>query len=138
MGRILFSLSISVFLSILISYYWRVQTMPYFLSITARSSTDSFSQVYFDTGGGYSENKSTTVPLNTSITFEELIFPLPKKIIRNLRFDPLTTDGSLTIKYATLYGRNKTNGENEMLHQFDLSKFHSINEVSSLGLILET
>ena len=83
MGRILFSLCISVFLSILISYYWRVQTMPYFLSITARSSTDSFSQVYFDTGGGYSENKSTTVPLNTSITFEELIFPLPKKLIRN-------------------------------------------------------
>ena len=130
MGRILFSLCISVFLSILISYYWRVQTMPYFLSITARSSTDSFSQVYFDTGGGYSENKSTTVPLNTSITFEELIFPLPKKIIRNLRFDPLATDGSLTIKYATLYGRNKANGENEILHQFDLSKFDSINEVT--------
>ena len=104
--------------------------MPYYLNIVGKSSTETIAQVFFDTGKGYSQADSATIPLSPSNTFEELVFPLPTEIIRNLRFDPLLSAGSVEIQRVTIRGRKKIDGKYEILHEFDLNSFNPINEVN--------
>ena len=89
------------------AYYWRLHSMPYYLSVIGKSSTGSGVQAFYDTGKGYNEADSATIPLSPSNTFEELVFPLPTEIIRNLRIDPLSSSGSVEIQRATIRGRKK-------------------------------
>lgn len=112
------------------AYYWRLHSMPYYLSIIGKSSTETIAQVFYNTGKGYSEADSATIPLSPSNTFEELVFPLPTEIIRNLRIDPLSSSGSVEIQRATIRGRKKISDEYEILHEFDLNSFNPINEVN--------
>jgi len=128
--RILGFTALSVLTSMTCAYYLRLHSMPYYLSIVGKSSTDSIAQVFYDTGKGCNEADSTTIPLSPSSTFEELVFPLPTVIIRNLRFDPLSSAGSFEIQRATIRGRKEISGEYEVLHEFDLNSFNPVNEVN--------
>jgi len=130
MKRILGFTALSILTAMVCAYYWRIHSMPYYLSIVGKSSTETIAQVFFDTRKGYNEADSATIPLSPSNTFEELVFPLPTEIIRNLRIDPLSSAGSVEIQRATIRGRKKISDEYEILHEFDLNSFNPINEVN--------
>jgi 2-polyprenyl-3-methyl-5-hydroxy-6-metoxy-1,4-benzoquinol methylase len=130
MKQILGFTALSILTAMICAYYWRIHSMPYYLSIVGKSSTETIAQVFYNSGDGYNAAESATTPLSPSNTFEELVFPLPTEIIRNLRFDPLLSAGSFEIQRATIRGRKKIRGEYEILHEFDLNSFNPINEVN--------
>jgi hypothetical protein len=130
MKQILGFTALSILTAMICAYYWRIHSMPYYLSIVGKSSTETIAQVFYNSGDGYNVAESATTPLSPSNTFEELIFPLPTEIIWNLRFDPLLSAGSFEIQRATIRGRKKIRGEYEILHEFDLNSFNPINEVN--------
>jgi len=128
--RIIFFSFLSIMIAMACAYYWRIHSMPYYLSIVGKSSTETIAQVFYNSGDGYNVAESATTPLSPSNTFVELIFPLPTEIIWNLRFDPLLSAGSFEIQSATIRGRKKISDEYEILHEFDLNSFNPINEVN--------
>ena len=125
MRRILGFTALSILTAMACAYYWRLHSMPYYLSITGKSSTDSIAQVYYDAGNGYREEYSVKTSVNKSTTFETLIFALPAQKIKSLRLDPLASEGIMEIKEATV------NDSNKILHEFDLrSNFKAVNDIS--------
>jgi len=127
--KFLFPLILSLLISGICSFFWRVQTMPYHFSIIVQSSSEYVARLFIDTGEGYNEGKSKSVTLNDSNSFKEYTFPLPKKRIHHLRLSPFSTSGHIILKQAAIRGRDKINGEYEVLHEFNMSSIRSINEV---------
>ncbi len=77
------------------------------LTLEMASSTPSVAQVFFDTGFGYSEGQSSTavVTSNSLAYFQSLSFNMPEADIRKLRFDPLTSAGTVVVRdVAVRYG----------------------------------
>ena len=112
------------------AFYERLETMPYYLSIVYKSSLESETQVFFNTGDGYNEEQSVTYPIFTSNSFEELIFPMPTKEILNIRIDPLIKSGTLEIERIVVKGRKKNHGKFEFFHDFDLKSLVPTKDVS--------
>lgn len=93
--------------------------MPYFLKIKYKSSVQSVTQLFYDTGKGYNEKESVKYPVSGSNSFEEMIFRLPTKKIFGLRLDPLINEGEFHIKSAHVCGREKLKTNYKILHEFN-------------------
>ena len=124
MKRIFLFNALSLFTAMICSYYWRLDSMAYYLRLVAKSSTDSEAQVFYDIGKGFREEDSVKLIVKKSIGFRQLSFPIPAGPINGLRFDPLDCGGTLEIKQITIEGaegvmhkldpRNVLNPINEM------------------------
>jgi 2-polyprenyl-3-methyl-5-hydroxy-6-metoxy-1,4-benzoquinol methylase len=126
--KLLSTFILSILISCVCSYFWRTQSMPYHLSIIVQSSSDYVAQLFIDAGEGYSKAMPESVGSNNSNIYKEYTFPLPTRKIYHLKLNPFLTTGSIILKEATIRGRNKINGQYEVLHKFDLHSFRSINE----------
>jgi len=75
------------------------------LTLEMSSQVASTAQVFYDTGSGYSESESRTAEVRSNVSnqFSTLTFNLPDGI-RRLRFDPLTTAGSFTVRNFEVHG----------------------------------
>jgi hypothetical protein len=62
------------------------------------ASANGSAVLYVDTGMGYSELETARSSVRGDGQFHTYTFSLPVKTIYKLRFDPLATDGSVSIK----------------------------------------
>ena len=72
-------------------------TSPPVLLVQMSSTVYSRAQVYYDAGSNMSEDQSSSTPVRPSDTLREYRLPLPNKVIKYLRFDPLTCPGTIVI-----------------------------------------
>ena len=121
---------LALFLSGTLAYLLRLNSMPYFLVITYKSSVESATQLFYDTGNGYNAKESITYQVSPSKSFEKLNFSLPRKRIQNLRIDPLINEGLFQIKKVVIKGRHKIQDDYEILHEFDVKSFKAIQDIS--------
>ncbi len=70
------------------------------LRMSVSAQLPSMAQLFYDTGAGYNEAESRKVLVSASSLgdFQKLDFELPSKNISGLRFDPLTTHGTIIIR----------------------------------------
>ncbi len=78
------------------------------LTLEMAASAPSAAQLFYDIGNGFNQTDSDTVPISTGSlsSFQTLSFPLPEKTLLRLRFDPLTTAGSIVIRNIAIRNRN--------------------------------
>lgn len=116
---------VMVIFSCISSLFLRYYTMKpeYFLSIHCKSSIDSITQVFFDTGSGFNQVDSSARQIFSSDEFKELTFFLPPRRISRLRLDPLPTEGEFQIREAAIVRSGGPNGEHEILHRINLEAF---------------
>jgi hypothetical protein len=77
------------------------------LRIQIYSSVGSQAQLFWDTGAGYNEKESSTEivsPPSWSHSYQTLSYQLPDKAIRGLRFDPITSEGSVSLRDVEIRG----------------------------------
>ena len=76
----------------------------YSLVVTMTSTRDGHLQVFYDDGGGYSEQRSATVSLLPTQQSHEYRLALPAGRYRRLRMDPGTVGGRYEIERAEIVG----------------------------------
>src|SRR5579883_1207852 len=84
-------------------------------------------QIYYDSGSGFSELDSTTVPLEKSERPVSYRLSLPPGRYRALRFDPIDRDGTVTIADAKI-----VDGRGRPVRQLPFSQFQPLHEIQSL------
>jgi hypothetical protein len=84
-------------LSALLLHLW---SSPPMVEIEMSSSVVSRAQVYWDIGAGMSESESSSLPVWGGDKFQLLRFPVPFGVVKALRFDPLTSPGTIVIRKA--------------------------------------
>ena len=92
------------------------------------SSVSSLAQAFFDTGKGFNQLESTTVPIAAGSTAQTLVFPLPTALVRALRFDPLTVPGTVHL-HSAVVRRSDTRAA---LRVLDLHEATALNEIARL------
>src|SRR4051812_21618592 len=96
-GRIVlwatFAIGICLFVPVL-------QGPTYRLALELASSAPSTSQLFYNTGEGFTEADSASAPVNATgpAAYQHLSYSLPRKSVIALRFDPITTEGTITIR----------------------------------------
>jgi hypothetical protein len=73
-----------------------------YLHIEMNSFMDDTAKVYYDLGQGLSENDSQAMKVIGDQRFHVYKFMIPQGVTRPIRFDPLTNQGSVTIKKMEL------------------------------------
>jgi 2-polyprenyl-3-methyl-5-hydroxy-6-metoxy-1,4-benzoquinol methylase len=129
MNRIPALVFLSAILAATCSYFWRLESMPYFLEFEAKTSSNYTSQLFVDYGNGYSEEGSVKQQILPSNAFKKIRFYLKSKEINFLRFDPFISDGEMEIKSICIRGRKQILNEYEIHHEFDISQLRAIQNV---------
>jgi hypothetical protein len=86
-------------------------------------------QLFYDTGEGFSERESVTSNVVGDFQFHTHDFALPCKTIKNLRFDPLTTSGIVSINSIAV-----VNGFGKSLASIDLHALRPANQIRAFDL----
>ena len=84
--------------------------------------------MFYDLGNGFVERHSIIKKISNKDN-SELDFKLPAKKIYGLRFDPMTSEGSLVIKKISLCGKSFHNGEYKVLHQYELKNLKAVQQI---------
>lgn len=119
---------IGLSIGLVITYYSKIQSTPYHLVINCVANNIANSQLFFNIGEGYIERHSNVKIVEQNQT-RELNFKLPLKKIYGLRFDPMSSDGSMEIRNITIQGKGNANNENIIFHKFDLKNLLAVQEV---------
>lgn len=114
------------FLSVLLSLYLYMAKPEVELMVDMASSVPSQAQLFYDTGTGFVETDSATIPVHSSSleSFENLTFSLPVKSLFNLRFDPLMNPGQVVIRSVAIRNRGK------VIEKIAVSKLVPMNQMS--------
>jgi 2-polyprenyl-3-methyl-5-hydroxy-6-metoxy-1,4-benzoquinol methylase len=120
--------TIGLSIGLVITYYSKIQSTPYHLVINCVANNIVNSQLFFNIGEGYIERHSNVKVVEQNQT-GELNFKLPLKKIYGLRFDPMSSDGSMEIRNITIQGKGNANNENIIFHKFDLKNSLAVQEV---------
>ncbi|MFL6462843.1 MAG: hypothetical protein ACJ73N_00345 [Bryobacteraceae bacterium] len=98
------------------------------LRLQISSSTASTAQLFSDRGRGYNELDSIAIPIDAESPnqFEKLTFKLPGATIYSLRFDPITTEGTILVKNVKI-----TAGSRDVL-EIAPSQIVPLNQVRSI------
>lgn len=120
--------TIGLSIGLVITYYSKIQSTPYHLVINCAANNIANSQLFFDIGEGYIVRHSNVKLVEQNQT-GELNFKLPLKKIYGLRFDPMSSDGSMEIRNITIQGKGNANNENIIFHKFDLKNLLAVQEV---------
>lgn len=96
---IIFLISLFIVLAVM---SWRVwflnsQRSSCYFHVVMKSSAADEAKLYYDTGSGLSEKEPAGVRTHGDQQFHDYWFQLPHGKIRNLRFDPLTVGGTVTV-----------------------------------------
>src|SRR3954468_24475 len=123
-GRIVlgatFAIGVGLFVPVL-------QGPTYRLSFEMASSTPSTSQLFYNTGEGFTEAESASAPVNATgpASYQHLSYSLPRKSVIALRFDPTTTEGTITIRNVEI------DGPNGVVMRIDPDQIISLNQIKS-------
>ena len=110
------------------TFYSTKKNQTYFLLITGKFDINATSQLFFNIGEGYIERHSNVKIVEQNQT-GELNFKLPLKKIYGLRFDPMSSDGSMEIRNISIQGKGNAHNENIIFHKFDLKNLLAVQEV---------
>jgi hypothetical protein len=99
------------------------------LAVEMQSSEASQAKVYFDTGSGFNERESATQSVPADSASHLLLFPLPEKAVRSIRFDPLEIGGVVQIRAAAIQKPHSR----ARVRELDLTKIVALNEIQSLA-----
>ena len=128
-GPVICALVIAVFLS---GIYARIRyrdVSSFFLQISMISSVDGTAALYFDTGNGYSDREVEQSFIQLSHQYLEYDFPLPRKTVQSLRFDPLQTSGEVAIRSITVI-----NSFDKSRFPIDLHQLRPLHQIQSFDL----
>jgi len=100
-----------------------------YLRITMKSSVDSIAQVFYDIGDGLNEKDSISCTVSKNRGLQVLRFPLPKKPIQYIRFDPLNAEGSFAVQEIQLVDES-----DRLIRTIDLQAVKPLHQISSIGI----
>ncbi len=72
-----------------------------FVKISMRSSVNTVAQLFYDTGKGFNEQDAVVISIPGG-KYTALFFPLPRKPIQKLRFDPVNRESKFEIRYIRI------------------------------------
>lgn len=116
-------------LYLLCVFYLHSKVSSCFLKVSIKATSAEKAQLYFDTGHGFSEGQSAVLLVNSVDSFGQYRFPLPQGIIYNLRFDPPSTDGTLTIKKIIV-----TDGLGRIIRHIPLYQLYPLHQIEKFKL----
>ena len=74
----------------------------FYLFFEVKASEPTSTQVYLDLGNGYQESYSFRVKMDSSNSYTQLRFKLPKQDIAGIRIDPMGRKGKFSIRNVAL------------------------------------
>jgi hypothetical protein len=98
------------------------------LVVEMQASESSQAKVFYDTGAGFNEVESATRSIPADNAIHRLLFPLPTKPVRSIRFDPLEVTGLVQIRAVFI----EKSDSDILLLQLDTSKIAPANEIRSV------
>lgn len=128
-GFVFFAFVIAVILTAIYARILYRDAYSFFLQISMISSVDGTAALYLDTGKGYSEREVVLNSVQRGDQFRAYDFPLPRKTIHNLRFDPLQIRGVVAIKSVTVI-----NGFFKSRLPIDLRALRPAHQIKALDL----
>ena len=96
-GCLLCAFVVALFLSLIQARLLCHDASSFSLQISMNASVHGNAVLYVDTGAGFSEVETARSSVKGDGQFHAYPFSLPVKTIYNFRFDPLATDGSVSI-----------------------------------------
>jgi hypothetical protein len=99
------------------------------LAIEMQSNAASQAKVFFDTGAGFNERESESRSIPADLSDHTLLFPLPAKAVRSIRFDPLEISGVVRIHAIAIQKPDS----HARLRQMDLSRVEALNEIQNIA-----
>lgn len=112
------------------SYWWVRYYYPeinrLYFQVWIKTSVPDSARLYYDIGKGLSEEHAIGVPLNSDGLFHRYRLPLPDGPIQNLRFDPLTGHGIVSIK-----GIEIVNGLGWRVYLVGLQQLHPVFQIKT-------
>jgi hypothetical protein len=103
-------------------------TGQYSLEVRLSSPASGNVQVYYNTGSGYRESDSSRMPIVPGPAEGTYRLPLPFGTFSQLRFDPIDSDGTVTIASARII-----DGNGNEVRAIGLNQFAPLNEIQSLN-----
>lgn len=100
-----------------------------FLRITMSSTVSGFSQIFYDLGGGLHEAHSSIVRVQGDHAFHEYKYPIPSQAINYFRFDPLTDEGSVTIRRLEV-----CDWQEKVISSYPLSILKPLNQIRAFAM----
>ncbi|MEO6569236.1 MAG: hypothetical protein ABIO94_10785 [Opitutaceae bacterium] len=98
-----------------------------YLEITCASDTSGTVQIYYDAMSGINEMESIHWPISPTRNTYTYTFPLPDAPITELRIDPLSGGGALTIRQMRIIDRRGT-----QIQRFTKDHFIALHEISAI------
>lgn len=128
-GSLYCALVIAVIISAIHARFLYRDARSFSLQISMSSSVTGEAVLYLDTGGGFSERETARSNVEGDNQFHTYNFSSPLKTIYNLRFDPLTTSGIVSINSIAV-----VNGFGKSLASIDLHALRSANQIKVFDL----
>ncbi len=110
------AVAITVFVVLLVAIHMHQGFfLPTKLLIEVQSVTDTYQQVFYDSGHGYNEAESIRLPLKGSSSFETMSFSLPGIKINKFRISPSEKPGNILIRKICIKTLLKQSCQNVLL-----------------------
>lgn len=96
-----------------------IQFAPVNIDIQMRTMEKGSLQYFFDTGGGFNEAQSRSIPLSGSPVFSRYSGPMPASGLRAIRVDPISAPGMFEIrgiKIDYLFWQRQWTGQEELTY----------------------
>jgi len=117
------------FIFVIVDAFQEWNAPQLYLKISMKSSVDAIAQVFYDIGNGLNEKDSIICTVYKATGFQVLRFPLPKKSVRYIRFDPLNKEGSIIVKeveFVDEFGHT--------IQSFDLKILGSLHQIKCIAI----
>ncbi len=128
-GSLFCALVIALIISAVYARILYRNACSFFLQIQMSSSVVDTAQLYLDTGKGLSDKEVVQNSLQSGDRFHVYDFPLPRRTIYSLRFDPLQRGGVVAIK-----GIAVVNGFGNPLLPIDLRALSPANQIKAFDI----
>lgn len=99
------------------------------LTIDMQSSVPSRAKVFFDTGKGFNESETELRALAGDQDSHLLVFPVPTRKVRRIRFDPIEATGVVEVKSAVV-----ERPSHEIVRKFDVTRISPLNQIASISV----
>lgn len=126
------SILVAIFIAlvfVIVDAFQECRVTQLFLNVNIKSSVDSVAQLYYDLGNGLNEKDSTRCRVYRSEGFQVLKFYFPNKPVQYIRFDPVNTEGSFSLKEIQLFDKF-----NRLIRTIDLQTIKPLHQISSIGI----
>jgi hypothetical protein len=109
-----------------IEQLWSGPNKVYFSS-KINTSVTGFAQVFYDSGSGYNEVHSKSIPLKSNQSVD-YIFEIPGEGVKSIRFDPINKGGSFAVGDLRL-----ETSDGKVIKTFQASDFITLDQYKSGG-----